>query len=203
MTAAVFADPVIGGLIAAAVVSITVVTIVLARIVTDRSDVPLEDAVPRRRSRHRMNEAFDGSPVLRRAIEVTANLAERRGTLGSVERSLRAADIPMRPAEVIFAYCLLAVIVPTVSIMLLRSTTLIILSFVIFVMAPPLGLRMAVSRRRKKFIKQLPDTLITLAGRCAPAARSGKPSKPSRERCPRRWDESCARSSRKCGSVAR
>lgn len=164
MTAALVADPVIGGFIVVAVISLVVVTVVLVCIVTDKSEAPIEDASTRGRSHHRMNEAFDGSPVLRRAIEVTANLAERRGTLGSVERSLRAADIPMRPAEVIFAYCLLAVIVPAVSILLLRSTTLILLSVFVFVVLPPLALKTAVSRRRKKFITQLPDTLITLAG---------------------------------------
>ena len=56
----------------------------------------------------RREDALENSPALRRAIELTANLAERRGTLGSVERSLRAADIPLRPAEVIFAYAVLA-----------------------------------------------------------------------------------------------
>ena len=39
----------------------------------------------------RREDALENSPMVRRAIELTANLAERRGMLGSVERSLRDA----------------------------------------------------------------------------------------------------------------
>ena len=119
---------------------------------------------PGKRGNRRFDDAFDGSPMLRRAIEVTANLAERRGVLGSVERQLRAADIPMRPAEVLFAYGVTAVVVPLVSLLLLRSPMLIILSLFVFVLLPPLALKMYVGIRRKKFVKQLPDALTSLAG---------------------------------------
>jgi tight adherence protein B len=119
---------------------------------------------PSKSSHRRFDDAYEGSPMLRRAIEVTANLAERRGVLGSVERSLRAADIPMRPAEVLFAYGIVAVVVPAVSVLLLRSSTMIFLSFFVFVALPPLALKFMVKRRRKKFVTQLPDTLTTLAG---------------------------------------
>jgi tight adherence protein B len=128
-----------------------------------QNDQPVSSDRTSRTSKRRLNDAFQGSPVLRRAIELTANLAERRGVLGSVERSLRAADIPMRPAEVIFAYALLAVIVPSVSLLMLRSTSLLILSLFVFAGLPPLVLRYLVKRRRKKFVAQLPDTLTTLA----------------------------------------
>ena len=126
---------------------------------------PVETTEKAAKSSHRrFDDAYDGSPMLRRAIEVTANLAERRGLLGSVERSLRAADIPMRPAEVLFAYGIVAVVVPVVSVLLLRSSMLIFLSFFVFVALPPLALKFMVKRRRKKFVGQLPDTLTTLAG---------------------------------------
>jgi len=126
---------------------------------------PVEKTEKAAKSSHRrFDDAYDGSPMLRRAIEVTANLAERRGLLGSVERSLRAADIPMRPAEVLFAYGIVAVVVPVVSVLLLRSSMLIFLSFFVFVALPPLALKFMVKRRRKKFVGQLPDTLTTLAG---------------------------------------
>src|SRR5207244_2339363 len=84
--------------------------------------------------------------------------------LGSVERSLRAADIPMRPAEVIFAYSLLALLVPGVCLLLVQSRSLLLLSVFGFVLLPPMALRFTVKRRRKKFLAQLPDTLTTLAG---------------------------------------
>src|SRR5262245_31387355 len=91
-----------------------------------------ESGATPRPSNRRMEDAFEGSPMVKRAIELTANLAERKGVLGSVERSLRAADIPLRPAEVIFAYALLATIVPISVLLLLRSPVLFLLSIFVF-----------------------------------------------------------------------
>ncbi|HEY2813974.1 MAG TPA: type II secretion system F family protein [Acidimicrobiales bacterium] len=112
----------------------------------------------------RMDDAFEKSPMVKRAIELTANLAERRGVLGSVERSLRAADIPLRPAEVIFAYSVLAFVVPLSVLLFLRTPTMFILSLFLFVIVPPYALKTIVKMRRKKFVNQLPDALATLAG---------------------------------------
>ena len=164
MIATLLSDPIAIGLMAATALGFTVVAIVLVGLVTQSDADTLVSDGPKARTRHRMDDAFAGSPVLRRAIELTANLAERRGALGSVERSLRAADIPLRPAEVIFAYGLLAVLVPGISLVLQLSKTLIVMSLVVFVLLPPMALRFTVKRRRKKFVAQLPDTLTTLAG---------------------------------------
>jgi tight adherence protein B len=162
--AALMSDPIALGFIGVGAVAITVVAVMLVGVITHKDpDQLVPDGLKRRPSR-RMDDAYEGSPMLQRAIELTANLAEKRGALGSVERSLRAADIPMRPSEVIFAYLLLAIIVPGASLLLLQSTKLVILSIVIFVLLPPMALRVIVSRRRKKFVAQLPDTLTTLAG---------------------------------------
>jgi tight adherence protein B len=151
-------------LIAPAAAGFGVVAYIVVSMANEKQRVPDTGTKPRRGSSRRLDDAFDGSPMLRRAIEVTANLAERRGVLGSVERSLRSADIPLRPAEVLFAYGLLAVVVPSVSLLLLRSPKLIFLSLFTFVALPPLALKFSVARRRKKFIAQLPDALTTLAG---------------------------------------
>ena len=156
-------DSVVLGFTAVAAVGFGVVAYILVTLANQKQPAPVAGAKPVKSTR-RFDDAYDGSPMLRRAIEVTANLAERRGLLGSVERSLRAADIPMRPAEVLFAYGLLAVVVPAVSLMMLRSPKLIILSFFVFVVLPPMALKFVVKRRRKKFVTQLPDTLTTLAG---------------------------------------
>lgn len=150
-------------LAALAAIGFAVVAVVLVSIVSQGREAA-GTAPAATSGARRYDDAFDGSPMLKRAIEVTANLADRRGVLGSVERSLRAADIPMRPAEVIFAYCMLAAIVPLVTLLLLRSTQLFILSVVVFVLLPPQVLKIAVKIRRKKFVGQLPDALTTLAG---------------------------------------
>jgi tight adherence protein B len=148
-----------------AATSFAIVAVVLVRIVTAR---PPHDAdgtagAPRRKSR-RFDDATESSPMLKRAIELTANLADRRGVLGSVERSLRSADIPMRPAEVIFAYLVIAVMGPALAIFVARSIAMAVFSVFVFVIAPPQVLRIYVKLRRKKFVTQLPDALTTLAG---------------------------------------
>jgi tight adherence protein B len=150
-------------LAALAAAGFAVMAIVLISIVSQERAPEATSGSPSHSTR-RFDDAYEGSPMLKRAIEVTANLADRRGVLGSVERSLRAADIPMRPAEVIFAYCVLAVIVPLATLLLLRSTQLLILSVLVFVILPPQVLKIAVKIRRKKFVGQLPDALTTLAG---------------------------------------
>ena len=156
-------EPLVLGFTALAAAGFGVIAYIVIGLVNEREPVEVTGKAGKRPNR-RLDDAYEGSPMLRRAIEVTANLAERRGVLGSVERQLRSADIPMRPAEVLFAYGVLAVVVPLVSLLLLRSPMLIILSLFVFVLLPPMGLKMFVGMRRKKFVKQLPDALTTLAG---------------------------------------
>ena len=116
-----------------------------------------------RRTR-RLDEALAKSPALRRAVEVTANLANRKGALGSVERSLRAADVPVRPAELILSHLVATVVVPVVVLLVTRSLVNAVLAFVVAGGGPPLALKVVTSRRRKKFNALLPDALTTLSG---------------------------------------
>ena len=123
----------------------------------------------------RLDQALAASPALRRAVEVTADLAQRRGALGSVERSLRAADVPVRPAELILAQRRgrgrrpdrrvprhrLAVEDGARASCWPRG-------------GPPLTLRFLAKRRRKRFNAQLPDAL-TDAGRLAAGRSLGRP----------------------------
>jgi len=152
------------GLTAVAAAGFGVVAYVVIGLVNERQPVDATSGTTAKRAGRRFDDAYEGSPMLRRAIEMTTNLAERKGVLGSVEKQLRSADIPLRPAEVLFAYGLLAVIVPLASLLLLRSPMLIILSLFVFVLLPPVALKTMVKMRRKKFVKQLPDALTTLAG---------------------------------------
>jgi tight adherence protein B len=118
---------------------------------------------PDRRAR-RLDEAVAASPALRRAVEVTADLAARRGLLGTVERGLRAADIPARPAELILAHLSASVLLPVITFALTQSTSKAVTALALLLFGPPLALRILVARRRKQFANQLPDALITLAG---------------------------------------
>jgi tight adherence protein B len=154
-------------MIAAFAVAVGVVAAIVVKMMAEAKavkELDVASGASAKPSNRRMDDAFEGSPMVRRAIELTANLAERKGVLGSVERSLRAADIPLRPAEVIFAYVMLATIVPISVLLLLRSPMLFVLSIVVFGVLPPFALKTVVQMRRKKFVKQLPDALATLAG---------------------------------------
>jgi tight adherence protein B len=120
-------------------------------------------AQPDRRAQ-RLDKAVAASPALRRAVELTTNLAQRRGLLGSVERSLRAADVPIRPAELILAHACAVVLIPAATLLLTRSPVLAVFGFAVVAAVPMFTLRFVSARRRKRFAMQLPDALTTLAG---------------------------------------
>lgn len=143
---------------------VTVVVVMLLRMGGD--DEPRErfvQARPDRRAK-RLDEAVEKSPVLRRAVELTANLAERRGLLGSVERSLRAADVPIRPAELLLAHFCAIVIIPAVAFFFTRSILVVVFLLLVLGAGPFYALKVTVKNRRKKFAAQLPDALTVLAG---------------------------------------
>jgi tight adherence protein B len=116
-----------------------------------------------RRTR-RLDEALAASPVLRRAVEVTADLARRKGALGSVERSLRAADVPVRPAELILAHLVASIVLPVVVLIATMSVPKAVFALVVAGLGPPMTLRFLAGRRRKSFGNQLPDVLTGLSG---------------------------------------
>jgi tight adherence protein B len=124
---------------------------------------PAVQTRPDRRAQ-RLDDAVAAVPALRRAVELTANLASRRGMLGSVERALRAADVPVRPAEMILAQASALVLVPAATFLVTRSTVLAVLGVVAMVFLPMRVVKTIGKRRRKRFTAQLPDALTTLAG---------------------------------------
>lgn len=162
-------DPVVAVLLLGIVVGIGTLVVTLLRLASSRSKalaaVAKPTTTPRgdRRTR-RLDEALAASPALRRAVEVTANLANRKGALGSVERSLRAADVPVRPAELILAHLVAAVVVPIVVFLATMSVPKTVLALVVAGGGPPYTLKFLAKRRRKRFGMQLPDVLTGLSG---------------------------------------
>ena len=169
-------DPLVLAMLAGVVGALAVIVMVLLNLSAERrralaatSDAPTRTVRGDVRTR-RLDEALAASPALRRAVEVTANLADRKGVLGGVERLLRAADVPVRPAEMILANVAAAVAVPAVVLLATQSSSKALVGLVVAAGGPPLFLRVFVKRRRKRFAGQLPDALITLAG----ALRAGR-----------------------------
>lgn len=169
-------DPIVLALVGGVVVGLGVVVVMVLRVGGDRAAAIAEasTATPAQRRgdrrTRRLDEALAASPALRRAVEVTANLADRKGALGSVERSLRAADVPVRPAELILAHAVGSVVLPITVFLLTRSAPHAIAAAVLALFGPPTALKVVTSRRRKKFDRQLPDALTTLSG----ALRAGR-----------------------------
>jgi tight adherence protein B len=157
-------DPIALGLVGGVVAGLAIVVVVVLRLGAGR---PQAEPVSRRGSdprARRLDDAVASSPALQRAIEVTANLAQRRGLLGSVERKLRAADVPVRPAELILANLAGIVVLPLVVGAVTGSTGKTLLALLVAAAGPQLTLKFLVGRRRKRFSAQLPDALTTLAG---------------------------------------
>lgn len=157
-------DPVVLALLVGVTAGVGVLVAVLLRLGVDRPPAALVPTARRDPRAQRLDAAVASSPALQRAIEVTANLAARRGTLGSVERSLRAADVPVRPAELILANVVGVLVLPVLAVLITGSVGKGIFTLVVAGFGPPAVLRFLVKRRRKKFDQQLPDALTTLAG---------------------------------------
>lgn len=164
------AQPVVLLLIAGIIGGLSVLIAMLVRISRERAQTlalqPATITAPHRGDRRtrRLDEALAASPALRRAVEVTANLANRKGALGSVERALRAADVPVRPAEVILGHLVATIVLPLVVLASTQSMTKALMGFLFAGLGPPVVLRFLTARRLKRFGNQLPDALTTLAG---------------------------------------
>jgi tight adherence protein B len=157
-------EPIVLALLLGVIGGLTVVVVTVLRSGAGRAPAePVTQTRPDRRAQ-RLDDAVASSPALRRAVEVTTNLASRRGALGSVERSLRAADVPARPAELILAHVCAIALVPSAVFLLTRSTVLAGFGLVVVGVGPMYTLRFLAKRRRKRFASQLPDALTTLAG---------------------------------------
>jgi tight adherence protein B len=165
----VLSDPVVVILLLGSVLGLGTLVATLLRLASTRSkavalmakSTPVQRGDRRTR---RLDNALAASPALRRAVEVTANLAKRKGALGSVERSLRAADVPVRPAELILAHLVASFVVPVAVFLATMSVPKTVMALVVAVGGPPFTLKYLGARRRKRFGNQLPDVLTGLSG---------------------------------------
>jgi len=98
---------------------------------------------------------------LQSAVARVAELASRRGLLQLVERQLKQADLPLRPAEVIFFYVTGALIGGIVGGILGGPMWGVIVLAVIAVV-PWIVVGNLAARRTRTFTEQLPETLQML-----------------------------------------
>jgi tight adherence protein B len=103
-------------------------------------------------------------PILRRAVDFTGDMAERRGVLEKLEADLERANLPLRGAEALFFVAAGAVLLAVLSFVLTRNPVMAVIAAVAAVMVPRALLSIRVRRRRKAFEAQLPDMLTLMAG---------------------------------------
>ena len=104
------------------------------------------------------------SAIFQRAVDITCGIAERRGFLTSAENKLDQASMPLRAAEALTLYAVFVGVVFLGSIVLFRSPIKVLIFTVVGGLLPTAYVNFKISRRKKKFMNQLPDTLGLLAG---------------------------------------
>lgn len=102
--------------------------------------------------------------ILARAVELTEDLADRQGFLDKVETRLEQADLPLKPAEVIFVYGVGVVVLSILALVISESALVGLVALFGFALIPPAVLSILARRRTRAFVAQLPDTLQMLAG---------------------------------------
>jgi tight adherence protein B len=102
--------------------------------------------------------------VLKRAVAITGDIAQRQGLLAKVEEMLERADLPLRPAEAVFFYIAIVAAITLVTAVLTRNVFMVIGLLLFSLLAPKYFLSFKGNRRNKKFVAQLPDMLQLLSG---------------------------------------
>ena len=104
------------------------------------------------------------SAIFQRAVDITGGIAERRGFLTTAENKLDQASMPLRAAEALTLYAAFVGVVFLLSVALTRSPIKILVFTAVAGLLPAAYVNFKISRRKKKFMNQLPDTLGLLAG---------------------------------------
>jgi tight adherence protein B len=101
--------------------------------------------------------------MVQQAVDFTEKMAGRSGLLAKVELLLQQADMPLRPAELLFYAPTFAVMAFVITLMLSSMAAALIIGAVVLLV--PFGFVMHKREARlKEFERQLPDTLQLLAG---------------------------------------
>lgn len=103
------------------------------------------------------------SGLMQDVVTLTGRMADRMGMLERVEHELEQADLPLRPAEALFAYMTAVVLAFVVTVALFGPFAAVGVGAMVAV-GPALYLRIRRTRRLRRFETQLPDVLNLLSG---------------------------------------
>jgi tight adherence protein B len=104
------------------------------------------------------------APILQRAVALTEQMAADRGLLARAEGALERANLPLRAGEALFFYAALVVVGTILGIALTGGLVGGLLIGGLMALIPIAAVSFIASRRRKKFMALLPDTLQLLSG---------------------------------------
>ena len=107
--------------------------------------------------------AFAESALIRRAVDMTSKIARERGVLDILEKKLEQADLPLRAAEALL-FTIVAGVIIVIAATLLQGFLGFVFSAILVALLPIGLVNIMASRRRRKFMGQLPDMLQLLAG---------------------------------------
>ncbi|MEZ5309665.1 MAG: type II secretion system F family protein [Microthrixaceae bacterium] len=110
------------------------------------------------------DESHATVPIIRKAVELTGDIANKRGLTERLEFKLEQANVPLRAAEGMFFAGASSLVLLLVVTFLTRNILTGILFAALAIAVPKVMLDMRVKRRKKAFVAQLPDMLTLLAG---------------------------------------
>ncbi len=138
-------------------------------------------------------------PILKRAVDFTGDVAQRRGVLEKLEADLERANLPLRGAEALFFAVAGGLLLSVLVLALTRNVIMGILALGLCIMVPRGLLSFRIRRRTKAFEAQLPDMLTLMAG----TLRAGYSIGQGFEAVSREIDEPMGRELRRVVSEAR
>lgn len=151
------------GVLATVVAAVAIgLTITRDRAGLDRMLQPYSDGFVARDPREDEDRMATTS-FISRAVEITGDLADRRGFLRRTEDALEQANLPLRPAEALFFWFAGAVLTAVLGFLLLGGFFGFVFLGIVALIAPPAFVSFMAARRRKQFNAQLPDMLGLLA----------------------------------------
>lgn len=102
--------------------------------------------------------------LLKRAVDLTGEVAQRRGMLERLEVKLERANLPLRAAEALFFVAAGSLLLGFLALAVTRNPLVALLAVPLAVVVPQALLNMRIRRRQKAFVAQLPDMLSLMAG---------------------------------------
>ena len=110
------------------------------------------------------DKSVTSTALLKRAVEMTGEVAEKRGILESTELKLEHAGIPLRAAEALFLQAAVIFLAFMLVLVSTKNVVMALLAAGVAFMVPNAVVARKVRKRQKAFQAQLPDMLSLLSG---------------------------------------